>query len=308
MNSPFQVCPFDSAAHRAACSSWGLAGVEDLRVLADDLVALVAGRLHEGFIDILDGGVEVGDDDALGALLDGHRELAQFGFCLVPLGDVMDDGVKQLAITDVDWPTEGFDMPDRTVGAAMPEAEMIQLGRMGPLHFVVQLVRAQGVDLRDVHRQQLLLRPAIETGRGLVGVDDGAILGVDDEHHRTAVLEEPAVAGFALGELPHPCLEVVVQVLEGQLVGSLLRCPALKLLDHRVEAGVEVREFGRQVGGGKARVEAPGAHPLRGAVQPLYAVLHETVQQVTGQQQRDERGGTSRLKRSHKPWSICATT
>ena len=51
--------------------------MEHARVTADDLVAAVPGVAHEGIVDILDPGVEVGDDDRFRALLDGQRELVQ---------------------------------------------------------------------------------------------------------------------------------------------------------------------------------------------------------------------------------------
>ena len=36
-----------------------------------------AGDVHEGVIDVLDGAAKIGDDDAVRALLDGARKLAQ---------------------------------------------------------------------------------------------------------------------------------------------------------------------------------------------------------------------------------------
>ena len=50
-----------------------VARTQDARVLADHLVRPVAGGVHEAGIDVLDGAVQVGDDDALRALLDGQR-------------------------------------------------------------------------------------------------------------------------------------------------------------------------------------------------------------------------------------------
>ena len=46
--------------------------MQDAWVLADHLLAAVSGNLEKGRIDIFDAGVDVGDDHAIGALLDCH--------------------------------------------------------------------------------------------------------------------------------------------------------------------------------------------------------------------------------------------
>src|SRR5665811_61152 len=50
------------------------AALQETRVLADDLVAAVAGHSFEGVIDVGDPCLEVGDQDRLGHLLDGSDE------------------------------------------------------------------------------------------------------------------------------------------------------------------------------------------------------------------------------------------
>jgi hypothetical protein len=54
-----------------------LAGVEQSRILADDLVTAEAGIPDEGLVDVLDAGVDVGDRNAFGTLLQSLGEFLQ---------------------------------------------------------------------------------------------------------------------------------------------------------------------------------------------------------------------------------------
>jgi hypothetical protein len=49
--------------------------VQQARVLSDDFIAAVAGIAQEGLVDVFDAGVDIGNDDAGRALLDGQENL-----------------------------------------------------------------------------------------------------------------------------------------------------------------------------------------------------------------------------------------
>lgn len=66
-----------------------LAGLEDARVVAERLLARVAGVADEGRVDVFDFRFGIGDDDAVRALLDGQRQLAQLFLGQVPFGDIL---------------------------------------------------------------------------------------------------------------------------------------------------------------------------------------------------------------------------
>ena len=80
----------------------GLARMENPRVAPQYLLARVTRGAHEGLVDILDTGAEVGDDDAFGTLLDGQRQLAKLLFGLATLADVQpgDHGAQYLLSLD----------------------------------------------------------------------------------------------------------------------------------------------------------------------------------------------------------------
>lgn len=65
--------------------------VQDARILAQHLLARIAGRPQERVVHVLDAGFGVGDDDGLGALLDGGGQASKVNIPLLQLaGHVVD--------------------------------------------------------------------------------------------------------------------------------------------------------------------------------------------------------------------------
>ncbi|TXT40155.1 MAG: hypothetical protein FD135_1549 [Comamonadaceae bacterium] len=74
---------------RAGC----LARLQEARVLADGLLAAVAGYGDKGFVHVFDACIEIGDDDAVRALLDGQRKFSDLILGGLALGDVLDQAI-----------------------------------------------------------------------------------------------------------------------------------------------------------------------------------------------------------------------
>ena len=66
-------------------------------------------------------------------------------FGLEAFGDVMDDGVEQLALADIDGAAEALHMADRPVGPAVIEEKVVALGAAGPQHDVCLLYTSRCV-------------------------------------------------------------------------------------------------------------------------------------------------------------------
>ncbi len=64
----------------------GFAGLQDARILTDNLLAGVAGIANESLVDVFDVGVQIGDENAIGTLFDCQGKLAQLRLGPLALG------------------------------------------------------------------------------------------------------------------------------------------------------------------------------------------------------------------------------
>ena len=76
--------------------------LEEAGVPADALGPVVSGILDKCLIDIFDFRLEIGDDDAIRALLHGQKKLADLRFARLALGNVADEGIELDTIADLD--------------------------------------------------------------------------------------------------------------------------------------------------------------------------------------------------------------
>ena len=113
------------------------------------------------------------------------------------LGHVVDDGREQWALRRLDGAAVDLYIPNFTVGEAMAEIEIEALLRLRLAYFRLDFLLCQGVDVLDAHGQELFASIAVERHGRAVGVDDAAILRVEDELDRRVGLEGLALALFA---------------------------------------------------------------------------------------------------------------
>ena len=247
----------------------GFARMQDARILADDLGPAVAGGIEEGIVYIFDFGVEIGDHDAFRALFDGHRQLVNLVLGPHPLGHVVHDGVDHLPLTDLDRPAERFDIAHGAVGSPMPEAEMIFMLQDGTLHFGADLLRRERIDPGNVHAGQHLPAPAVIFRCRLVGIENGAIHRVDDQHHAMAAQEERPVTRFAVLDLTDL---------------------GLQRADHVVEAAIQPGEFVGHVFLTQPRFQVAVGDPRGGTINIVEPGFEGLEQKAVGQCQRQADG------------------
>ena len=107
------------AASRPECEQRGVAG----RAISS---RAVAGGVEAGLVDVLDARVEVGDDDALRALLDRQRELAQLFLGRLARGDVERDPDHRRPAVELHPPPVHLDL-DRPAVAADPGKGVVRV-------------------------------------------------------------------------------------------------------------------------------------------------------------------------------------
>ena len=186
-----------AAPHVLVGAARRLARLQDARVPAQHLFGLVAALAQEALVHILDVAGEVGDDDALRALLDRAGELAQGRLGLLARAHVVNDGEQQGARLVQDGPAVDLDVADGAVGAAVAEVEAKACGFAGRLHLGADALVGEDVDVADAHAPQGRERPAVEGLGGRVGIDELQAVGVHDQHHGVAVAEDRRVARLA---------------------------------------------------------------------------------------------------------------
>ena len=91
-----------------------LAALEDTRILADGLLAAVARRLLEGWVDELDVPLGIGHDNGLSGLLHGRQQLPAFDLGRFAGGDVTDIALDHLALV------HQVNIADKLHGDGMP--------------------------------------------------------------------------------------------------------------------------------------------------------------------------------------------
>jgi hypothetical protein len=96
----------------------GLAGLQDARVFSDHFLGTVAGSAEESFVDVFDFGIEIGDDDAFRALLDGERKLAQLRLAGLAFGDVAHRCQNARLAIDLRKPQADLDPEGRAIALA----------------------------------------------------------------------------------------------------------------------------------------------------------------------------------------------
>ena len=126
--------------------------------------------------------------------------LAELFLHLAELGDVIDDGVEHGPPLDVDGARVHGHVAHRAVRPAVAELEVDALMPPRPRHLLLDLCGAEGVDLVDAHPLQLFPGPAVEGGRRLVGLEDAAVVRVDEQLDRGVPLEQGAELGLALAQ------------------------------------------------------------------------------------------------------------
>ncbi len=82
----------------------------------------------------------------------------------------------------------------------MAEDEVGAVLQGGAVHLLAHSLGAGDVDVPDAHGAELFDLVAVEFGRGHVGVEDRAVLGVDDELHGAVVLEHLPIASFGIAQ------------------------------------------------------------------------------------------------------------
>ena len=170
---------------------------------AQDLLPGMAGNAQEGFVDVQVGArLHVAEGHQDGGPLEGQGErlfaFAHGDFGPSALGHVMDDGEQLPAALEQQRSAEHLHLADRAIGQLVPELEVVAPPGPGPFHFRCHFLGGQHVDLLDALAQELLPGPPVEVDGGLIGVEDLALVGVDDQHGRHALLEGRLVAGLHL--------------------------------------------------------------------------------------------------------------
>jgi len=111
--------------------AWRSPGMQDARILADDLFTGIAGDPDKGFIDIFDTGLNVGDHDAVRALFHRQRELAQLVFGTRTLGNVVGQHDHGAAPRIVDPMRCDLDQDLASIAAPMAPDSLLGVGCHG---------------------------------------------------------------------------------------------------------------------------------------------------------------------------------
>ena len=99
--------------------------MKDARIRAQRFFARVACVFAEGFVDINNVAVGIGDDDRCRALANGFGQHAQGLLILFALGDVLDRRKQEKSAADRDGAGEYLDVANLAVGQPVLELEML---------------------------------------------------------------------------------------------------------------------------------------------------------------------------------------
>ena len=227
--------------------------VEPLRVYVEQVVhAARPRRLRVDRVEVTPEAAHSGHP--LGDIAHGLA-LAQRRLGLAPLGHVEDDRVEHDPAVELDRPRVHLHVTHRPVDPAVAEVEAATPPRDRLLHLGVYLRRRQGVDVGDVHGQELVAAPPVPDARRVVGVHEGAAHRVHEQHDGLVLLEQAAVAGLALSqpslsadppcEIPdyrrHVLLVAHLPLRERELDGELAPVPAESL---KLDDGAEHASLG----------------------------------------------------------------
>ena len=113
------------------------------------------------------------------------------------------------------------------------------------LHFGANLLRRERVNLRHIHLLQLLPRPAIKLHSGGIGVDNRAILGIDDEHDRVIIFKHTAIAFFALTLAHKGGVDLMLPGAQEQIEREAGEADKYQPL-RQLNPGLQRRWFGKQ--------------------------------------------------------------
>lgn len=112
------------------------------------------------------------------------------GFGGDAVGDVVDDGAEQGLAAQGDGGAVDLDIAHGAIGTAVAEVEVLAFAAEdGGDVFLADELGRKGVDLGEALAGELALGPAVEGDGGGVGLDDGAVAGVDEEHEHAVVGE-----------------------------------------------------------------------------------------------------------------------